>query len=83
MLLLTNEKTFAIEGQLLKRMPDGILHSKQNSRKWFGLNILDILISETPTKQHKMVQILQRLDVNKKHKVHEIDRDCKCKFSYT
>ncbi len=30
-----------------------------------------------------MVQILQRVDANKEQKVCEIDRDCKCKFSYT
>ncbi len=30
-----------------------------------------------------MVQILQRVDADKEDRVHEIDRDCKCKFSYT
>ncbi len=30
-----------------------------------------------------MVQILQRVDGDKEHIVPEIDRDCKCWFSYT
>ncbi len=30
-----------------------------------------------------MVQILQRVGADKENKVHEIDKDCKCKFSYT
>ncbi len=56
---------------------------KTNSRKWFGLNILDILFTKTPKKQHNMVQILQRVDADKENKVFEIVSDCKCKFSYT
>ncbi len=64
-------------------MLDGGTPFKTNSRKWFGLNILDILFTKTPKKQHNMVQILQRVDADKEHKVLKIDRDCKCKFSYT
>jgi hypothetical protein len=29
-----------------------------------------------------MVQVLQAVDVDKEHKVREIDKDCKCKFSF-
>ncbi len=61
----------------------GEIPFKTNSRKWFGLNILDILFAKTPKKQHNIVQILQRVDADKENKVREIDRDCKCKFSYT
>ncbi len=82
-LLSTNEKTFAIECRLLKRMLDGETPFKTNSRKWFGLNILDILFTKTPKKQHNMLHILQKVDADKQHKVCKIDRDCKCKFSYT
>ncbi len=64
-------------------MLDGKTPFKTNPRKWFGLNILDILFAKTKTKQHNMVQILQRVDADKEHKVCEIDRDCKCKFVYT
>ncbi len=70
-LLSTNEKTFAIEHQLLKHMLDG---ETPFNTKWFGLNILDILFTKTPKKQHNMVQILQRVDADNENKVREIDR---------
>ncbi len=72
-----------MERQLLKHMLDGVISFKTNSRKWFGLNILDILFAKTSRKQHNIVQILQRVDTDKEHKVCEIDVDCKCKSSYT
>ncbi len=64
-------------------MLDGETPFNTNSRKWFGLNILDILFAKMPKIQHNMVQILQRVNADKENRVREIDRDFKCKFSYT
>ncbi len=82
-LLLTNEKTFAIEHQLIKmhaQWGDSI-QNKFTKVVWF--EYFGYFVCKNAKKQHNMVQILQKVDADKENKMCEIDKDCKCKFSYT